>query len=1064
MLRDRQRYPPNSDAALYGDGVGPVVSRALIGLMGITLALFLAAPVYAFTPVQAPILIAPAVSPNVLILLDNSLSMRNAIAPVEVALSNHPQVGYYDGTGYRYANDNTPLSALTSGPAGEVCSSGRKALYAMGTGGASGRRCFILPDPVGGEGTWYSSKYLSYVYHAFAAGGDLTGQLPNDYRMNVARNVTSDIVSDNRSLRYGLFTFNPRVGDNYGPGGSLVIPVKDFSKTLSPTGAVDTSDEQAQINFDEFLAATGAVGATTFTPLAETYYEMTRYLRGLSPFQGTQTLSSSANYESPIQFRCQRTFGLVITDGLPTFDDHFPASDPDENNPDEAGLDNLPDWDNDGDSDGMFLDDIAKFAYDIDLRNTAASDKAGKSFNSADFPKQNMQTFTVGFAIDHPMLKAAAEYGQGKYYSADTSSQLKDSLTQAINSITAQAGSGGAGASSSATLTAETVYYKTLYDPANWRGTIEAYQLDPSTGRPSTLLWSTDSTITSDLNAATYQGFNTEDGKPVALAYSNLSAGQKALLDSSVRLPLSGSDLVSWATGSPVAGLRTRSALLGDIVNSSLERVAPQTQTISAIVGDTTYDSYLAFKGAELENSVVVNANDGFFHVLNAANGQHRYGYMPSSVLPFLNIVADPDYLDSGSHRFLVDGQISISDAQLGSTWSTVAVSGMGAGGKSIFAVRLFEQSSSSPNTPAALWEVSPPEADTPPGDDWNDLGYTYSRAVIARTKDNQWVAVFGNGYGSHEGKAALYIVDLQTGALVRKIVVDENTAGTPGEQANGSGLSSPQIVVNAQHQIEKIYAGDLRGNLWRFDTGSAQDSDWSASKLFAAGATQPITTSPLITEHPQGGHLVSVGTGKLAEASDKLSKAQQAFYSIWDATTNNAEVSLASLQPQAITEELAINGQGYFRTTTNAVDWSTQNGWYLPLKYKGVQEGERVIFPAQATEGRVVFVTAKIDTADPCISSGSGRLVELDLLTGGMLSYAVLDTNGDGVIDDSDGLVSGIGINDGLPGMPVIIDQGADKPTQTKAVLLSTGQTLFLDERARAAGVSRRIMWRQLQ
>lgn len=380
-----------------------------------------------------------------------------------------------------------------------------------------------------------------------------------------------------------------------------------------------------------------------------------------------------------------------------------------------------------------------------------------------------------------------------------------------------------------------------------------------------------------------------------------------------------------------------------------------------------------------------------------------------------------------------------------------------------MFAVRLFQQATSAPNTPAALWEITAPAENTP-DDDWNDIGYTYSRAAIARTKSYQWVAVFGNGYGSHTGKAALYVVDLQSGELLRKIVVDENAGATADGQANGNGLSSAQVVVNAQHQIEKVYAGDLRGNLWSFDLSSFQPSGWSANKVFAAGASQPITAAPLVTAHPQGGHLVSVGTGKLAEAADKLSKAPQALYSIWDSPARIGEVSLSSLQPQAITDELTVNGQDYFRTSTNAVDWNTQNGWYLPLVYDGNEEGERVIFPAQTTEGRVVFVTAKIDTADPCVSTGSGRLVELDLLTGGMLSYAVLDTNGDGIIDDSDDIVAGININRGLPGMPVIIDKGSDKPTQTKAVLLSSGETLFLDERARGAATSRRIMWRQLQ
>ena len=1064
MHRSNNRYPSRlQPAETRPMATGGWCRRIFSLCLGGMTTLLASAAAHAFTPVQAPILIAPAISPNVLVLLDNSLSMKNAIAPLAASETDYPRVGYYDGSAYRYVSDNTPLSAITEGRIGARCSSGWKALYAMSTGTAESRRCYRLPDPVGKEDTWYSRSYLSYIYHQFSDGGDLTTRLPNEYRMNVARNVTSDIVSENRGPRYGLFTFNPPVYGDLGPGGSLRLPVKDFSKTLSPTGSVLVSEDQAQANLDAFLAEIKSTNATTFTPLAETYYEMTRYLRGLSRFQGARAASASANYESPIQYRCQRTFGIVVTDGLPTYDTSFPATDPDEDNPAVAGGDNLPDWDGDNDSDGMYLDDIARFAHDVDMRNTTALDLAGKSFNQAGFAKQNMQTYTIGFTINNDLLQDAADYGRGRYYTANNSGQLKNSLTQAINSITAQAGSGGAGASSSATLTADTVYYKTLYDPATWSGTIEAYKLDPVTGRPSTLLWSTDDTVTVASDSASYQTYNPERGQPVALNYAPLSQAQKNLLDSSVNSPLSGIDLVAWAKGAAVANLRDRSSLLGDIVNSSLERVAPQTQTVSAIVGDTGYDNYLSFKGAELEDSVVVNANGGFFHVVDATDGRHRYAYMPSSVLPLLNIVADPDYLESGSHRFLVDGQIAISDAQLGTTWSTVAVSGMGAGGKSMFAVRLFQQSTSAPNTPAALWEITSPAENTPT-DDWNDLGYTYSRAAIARTKSNQWVAVFGNGYGSHTGKAALYVVDLQTGKLVRKIVVDENAGATTGGQASGNGLSSAQVVLNAQHQIEKIYAGDLRGNLWRFDLSTFQPSGWSANKLFAAGPDQPITAQPLVTEHPQGGHQVSIGTGKLAEAADKLSKAPQAFYSVWDFPGRKGEVSLTSLQPQSITEELSVNGQDYFRTSTNAVDWTTQNGWYLPLVYGGVQEGERVIFPAQTTEGRVVFVTAAVDTTDPCVSSGKGRLVELDLLTGGMLGYAVLDTNGDGIIDDGDEVVSGIDINEGLPGMPVIIDQGAEKPTQTKAILLSTGATVFLDERARGAAVSRRIMWRQLQ
>lgn len=206
-------------------------------------------------------------------------------------------------------------------------------------------------------------------------------------------------------------------------------------------------------------------------------------------------------------------------------------------------------------------------------------------------------------------------------------------------------------------------------------------------------------------------------------------------------------------------------------------------------------------------------------------------------------------------------------------------------------------------------------------------------------------------------------------------------------------------------------------------------------------------------------------GYGKLNEASDKLDKTEQAFYAIWDQQSSSATVSKSDLLEQRITEEVTIRGEVYLKTSTYEADWSVHKGWYLPLVYQSELEGERVIYPAQTTLNRVIFVTAKVDADDPCESSGSGRLGELDLFSGSMLTYPVLDTNGDGVVDDDDEQVSGININDGLPGLPVIIDRGDDKPTQTKIILLSTGVAKFIDEKARnVSWTSRRIMWRQLQ
>ncbi len=1045
---------------------------------GFLLAAYISAPAYAFTPIQAPILSSAAVTPNVVFLLDNSGSMYNAIQPAGVDSSNFAAVYYviYSDNNYYWRSDINDANVSLSEISRYDCDSGYKALWSSSQ---NNKRCYKLPDPAGSGRTRYTSKYLAYIYNTYTnSKNDLTSKLPNQFRMEVAKTVTNNIVTENRGLRYGLFTFNAPTDSNRGPGGSLRQQVVDFSEARRPDGSVLVNQTDADTNFKSFTDAVKAVTPSTNTPLAETYYEVTRYLRGISRHQG----SGSGNYTSPIQYRCQRNFGIVVTDGLPTYDRTFPADDPQRLASSGAG--SLPDWDGtkgkvdsngantvpnndgsningDGEGDTLYLDDIAKFAYDIDLRDISTNDLAGKSFNDPGFKKQNLLTYTVGFAVNNQMLQDAATYGKGQYYTASNSEQLNDSLTKAINDISSKAGSGGAGASSSATLTTDTYYYKTLYDPKDWRGTIEAYRLNSTTGRPlnpTTPDWTTDTTITPSSNGAKYQTYKT-GGSPgvVSLDYTALDAAQQTQLNSSVTPPLNGASLLTWLKGSNVTGLRTRKVLLGDVVNSPLERMSPNEVLASSLAGDPSYDLFLTSKRANLTSSLLVNANDGLFHVIDAETGAHRYGYMPSTLMSSLYRVASPDYVDGNSHNFMVDGPITVADAQLGANWATVAVGGMGAGGKSLFAVRLFTGNS---NNIDALWEISPPASNTP-ANDWNDLGYTYSKAVVARTQSGQWVAIFGNGYGSNGGKAALYVVNIADGSLVQKVVVDDNTSGTAAENAAGTGLSSPQVVVDAQGRIERIYAGDMRGNLWGF-TGASL----TPFKLFAAGKTQPITVQPTVHAHPDGGHLVLVGTGKLNEASDKLNKDVQAFYAIWDRPANTTTVALANLLQQNLLSEVSISGETYVKTSNTPVNWDTHLGWHLPLTLNGATQGERVILPAQVTLGRAVFVTAKVDANDPCESAGSGRLIELDVLSGGMLSYPVLDTNGDGRVDDRDEIVSGLNINDGLPGQPVIIDGGNDKETQTKIILLSTGETKIVDEKgaARAAAFSRRIMWRQLQ
>lgn len=1020
---------------------------------GIAAGLYLSAPVYAFTPSESPLLSAAAVAPNVMLLIDDSGSMNNIIwAAGFKPDDNYPQIANCSSsfsclTGQNLDMNDTNIF-LSSLNRGGCSTAGNWYGFYRGFLGL-GSICLRLPDPVGNGNTRYSANYLSYLV-SLANGSSrdfTTGAIPNDYRISVAQDVSTNLVASNRSLRIGLATFNPPVSGNPGPGGFIARGISDLSPV---SGSV--TQAQANANYTALINSINGLSAIANTPLAESYYEVTRYMRGMAPYYN----STPSTYTSPIQYRCQKNYGVVITDGLPTYDRTFPTNDP-------LGGSRLPNWDgnsaNDGDNlngdgegDTLYLDDIAKFAFDIDMRTTG-TDAGGKSWNAADFPKQNMNTYTVGFTAANQMLSDAASYGQGKYYQATDSAGLSTALASALSDITSKAGSGGSGTTSSSIVGVGSSYYQTSYDPKDWRGTVRAYGIT-ATGavNTSSVLWTTDTAIVPGATPPTYQSWSTASNAPITLAFGNFAPAQQTVLNQGLPTGITGADLVEWSKGTNKSGLKVRSVLLGDIINSPLMLASPTDQTASDLVGDTSYSNYLATKASNMNSNLVVNGNDGFVSVINPGNGARRYAYMPSSVLPYLRLISDPAYINGVSHKFLVDGQVGIFDAQLNNAWKTLAIGGTGAGGKTFYALQLFDASAG--NVTRALWEFSAP-ATPNAANAFNDLGYAYARPEVARLADGRWAAFIANGYGSNSGVAALYVVDIRDGSLIRKIVVDST------ETTNG--LSSVELKVNSQNVVQAAYGGDLNGRMWKFDLSASAPNSWglafSGKPLFTApgGDTQPITAQPLLADNSLGGKVVFFGTGKFNESVDKTNKDLQAFYAVWDADGGSGQITTASLQAQSITGVFAGASGQFITTSQNEVIYPGKKGWYLPLVYGGVLTGERVINQAALVLGRIVFTTAIVDTTDPCASFGSGKVVELDAFSGKMLNYAVLDTTNDGLIDGNDAVSSGVVFSTGIPLVNMIANAGT-----AKYVGDTSGGIVKLTEKG--GGGSRRIMWRQIQ
>jgi type IV pilus assembly protein PilY1 len=1065
-------------------------------LYGALLALYIAAPAYAFTPAQVPLLSSPAVPSNLMLLVDNSGSMYNIIwsAAFNPATRRAP-VSYYSTQCVSAAGVVVlcPFATTISGDEtlslGDINANGVRGVISLNcpVGGVpifrnGNQYCMKLPDPAGNGLTRYTADYLSWLidsvpnYFLIGYYGDFTGSIPNDFRMNVAKTVATNLVTNNPALRIGLASFNAPTNSDGGPGGRIAIPVTDLSPVpatvFQPNAVTQT---QANTNIKNLKDGIAALQPTSNTPLAETYYEITRYFRGMTSYYP----QPATTYTSPIQYRCQKNYGVVITDGLPTYDRSFPNNDPDDVLNTSRSL---PNWDlrandgvnlgGDGEGDTLYLDDLAKFAYDIDMRKAAnGTDLTRKSWDSTGFNVQNMSTYTVGFALlSNQMLIDAADntHGRGKYYQSNDSAGLTSALNMALGEIYAKAGSGGGGTASSTTLISTTRLYQTLYDPTDWHGTIRAFNVDPATGDPlTTPVWTTDSQITSSAPGPTFESWSLgATPARIGLSYASFAPVQKTTLDDNLPAGVTGAQLVEWTKGTPNALLRARTQLLGDVINSPLVSVLPTDKTSADMAGMTSYSTYLVNKAAKMDANLLAGSNDGFFNVINPANGARRYAFMPSTALSQLSTIASTSY-GSGVHKFVVDGQIAVFDTQLNTSWRTVAFGGTGAGGKAYFAIKLFEGA----NTITALWEVRAPDTSMPKNP-FNNLGYAYSRPEVARMADGTSIVVLGNGYGSFTGQASLFVLNANDGTLIREIPIP------PQVNETENGLSSAKLVVNAQNVVQAAYAGDLKGRLWKFDMSSASASGWKPAfgtkPLFTApptnpgGIPKPITVQPLLIDHPLNGRLVYFGTGKFLETTDKTTTDPQAFYAIWDSSAGVGGIVLGDLQEQTLGKTAVDGGTTYTETSNTEVDWTTKKGWYLQLNTSEPFIGERVIYPAQTARGRVLFTTAAVNSADPCESTGTGRVFQLDAAKGGMLNYQVLDTNGDGKIDSSDIRASAMSIGTGIPNLAAYV-AGVGDANDTMYVMDSSGSWTKITvvgggSNQTPGGVHKRIMWRQIQ
>lgn len=636
----------------------------------------------------------------------------------------------------------------------------------------------------------------------------------------------------------------------------------------------------------------------------------------------------------------------------------------------------------------------------------------------------------------------AAINSRGEFFSADSPESMVQAFDDILSRIADRKSTAARPAINSGQVstdennngTVKTVSYQTSYaSDDNWSGDVKRFEKVWSAQNnafETSEIWSAKSQVPSWQSRTIKMAGNTNSGL-VDFTWANAGSANTAgtLANLLSRDPENGNlpdtrgeQRLQYLRGNRSgenSAFRQRSGVLGDFYSSSPAVVSGPRYLVNfsnRLEGNTAYSTF-ATSIAGRTPRVYVGGNGGMLHGFNALTGVEEFAFVPSAVFAKLNKLTGTNY----SHEFYVDGSPVVADVFNGTEWRTILVGTLKAGGKSIFALDI-----TTPGSEELLWEF---DDSSLPDDAAAKMGYSFSQPTIARLHTGTWGVIFGNGYESANntnGKAALFIVDAMEGTLLTSLEVE-------GVDGAANGLSTPKLAdYNADGVADYAYAGDLQGNLWRFDLlrngrsdtapfTTEDDSEnaigdfevaFGGQPLFSAlantgtEARQSITSAPSLVLHPTGfGYLVVFGTGKFFETGDKEGDKSfaQTVYGIWDKQTlgeeaSNPNIARSSLQEQTITTQTTVEANGATRQglvlSNNNVSWqgsdtqAAQNGWFLNLRQS---QGEMVV-ENMSQLGRTIFFQSLIPNDDPCGDGANNWTYAINPFTGGRTSHNAFD------------------------------------------------------------------------
>jgi len=865
------------------------------------------------------------VAPNVLIMFDNSSSMNELISgmlydPATIypfVVTDYPNRVYYRTGGGNWNLYRNSIDEI-------ICAPVKTALQTYGL--YTGQISFASSDCGGNNVNLNTGNYLNYM--------QITGGPADKPKLGLAKGIIQSYINTTEGVRFGAMIFN----DN--EGGRILKEVKDMTP----------------LNRADLHSAIGGLSGETWTPLGETLYEAGLYFKGAQSYFNKDSSGNPIQYTSPLQYWCQKSYIIVITDGESTKDRNAILSTAvGDTNQDERepGMANEVPYENEGSD---YLDDVAKILNEHD-------------FNPGLMDKQNIKTYTVGFTFNSPLLERTAQYGGGKYFYCHNAQEFIIAMQKIIDEILAKSTSYVAPVvpiSQMEKTSAGNRMYLAMFKPTMksfWEGNIKKYGI------------------------ATVKTGSIEVGEILDVYDTPVMDSQNKIRE----------DAQSYWSSAP-DGEHVKSGGVGEVLlNRSVARnIYTYLEATSTSTNLTDASNAFQLTNSDITPSVLGLPNPfddagrnqiiNFIHGLDAydENGNTIYDekrdWILGSFIHSRPVVIHYDETNSVIYAGANDGMLhAFDDASGEELWAFIP--------PSYVALDITERLS-----PKFLWQIDPSKTG------FGQLGQTWSTPQIGKIElasGEKWVAFFGGGYDANQDKTnpandtmgrAIYVVDILTGGRIWSYANDPDADVNDLAMTYSIPSDVARVDTNGDGKTDRLYVGDTGGRMWRFDIGDPSVSNWTGKMIFNAnGGTsdhRKIFYPPDVTLEKDSGdyEMLLFGTGD--REHPKVTTVINRLYAVKD---KNPSVSMAENDLVDVTSDLLQDPDASTTQKMNILsELQAKNGWFIKLDQN---PGEKclstpVVFYSIAYY--TTFSPTQGSEEDPCfVGEGTSRLYALKYKSG---------------------------------------------------------------------------------